>query len=49
MVEAHYNLGVALEQTGKIEDAIRCYQEVLRLKPDYAEAQTRLARLQAAH
>ncbi|HUI06133.1 MAG TPA: tetratricopeptide repeat protein [Verrucomicrobiae bacterium] len=44
----HCNLGNALSRSGKVEDAIHQYEQALRLKPDYAEAQERLARLQAA-
>ena len=43
--ETHYNLGIALGQTGKIEEAIEQYEYALRLKPDYIEAQNALARL----
>ncbi len=39
---AHNNLGVALTQAGKIEEAIAHYQQALRLKPDYAEAHNNL-------
>jgi tetratricopeptide (TPR) repeat protein len=35
---AHYNLGLALMQTGKIEEAIAHYQQALLIKPDYAAA-----------
>jgi tetratricopeptide (TPR) repeat protein len=44
----HYDLGLALEQTGQIEDAIGHYEQALRLKPDYAEARTSLAQLRVA-
>ena len=44
---ADCNLGVALEQTGKIQDAIRHYEQALRIKPDYAEVQNELTRLRA--
>jgi tetratricopeptide (TPR) repeat protein len=36
--EAHYNLGIALEQNGRIDEAITRYQEAVQEKPDYAEA-----------
>jgi len=35
---AHNNLGVALEQQGKIREAVAHYTEALRIKPDNAEA-----------
>ena len=39
---AHYNLGIALEQTGKTEEAIAHYEQALRIKPNYAEAHNNL-------
>ena len=41
-LRAHYSLGIALEQSGRIEEAITCYEQVLRMDPDYAEAHNRL-------
>jgi len=41
---AHYNLGNALVRKGQTDEAIRQYHEVVRLKPDYAEAHSSLAR-----
>ena len=35
---AHSNLGVALAQTGEIEEAITQYEEALRIEPDLADA-----------
>jgi len=35
---AHNNLGNALEQTGRVAEAIKEYQQTLLLKPDYAVA-----------
>jgi tetratricopeptide (TPR) repeat protein len=34
----HLSLGFALEQRGKLKEAMTHYSEALRLKPDYAEA-----------
>jgi tetratricopeptide (TPR) repeat protein len=34
---AHSNLGVALAQTGKVQEAITHYEQALRIKPDYAK------------
>jgi tetratricopeptide (TPR) repeat protein len=36
--EAHNNLGLALAQQGRIDEAIRHYSEAIRLLPDYFEA-----------
>ena len=36
--EAHNNLGVLCEQLRRTDEAIACYQESLRIKPDYLEA-----------
>jgi hypothetical protein len=38
---------VALEKLGRARDAITHHEEALRIKPDYADAQIALARLQA--
>jgi tetratricopeptide (TPR) repeat protein len=40
--EAHYNLGVALRQAGRIEEAIGHYEQAVRLQPDYAMAHINL-------
>ncbi|MCX6915484.1 MAG: tetratricopeptide repeat protein, partial [Verrucomicrobia bacterium] len=37
---AHYNLGVAPNKQGQMDEAIRQFQEALRLKPSNAEAHT---------
>jgi cytochrome c-type biogenesis protein CcmH/NrfG len=34
----HYNLGVALAQKARLDDAIEQYQTALKIKPDYIEA-----------
>jgi tetratricopeptide (TPR) repeat protein len=38
----HYNLGRALTDEGRTDEAIAQYREALRLKPDYAEAHSNL-------
>ncbi|MEJ2430175.1 MAG: tetratricopeptide repeat protein [Deltaproteobacteria bacterium] len=38
----NYNLGTALDKQGRTDDAIKHYQEALRIKPDYAEAHNNL-------
>ena len=40
--DAHNNLGIALYQQGRAAEAIREFQEALRLKPDYADARRNL-------
>jgi tetratricopeptide (TPR) repeat protein len=35
---AHNNMGFALAQTGRLEEAIRQYEQALRIKPDLTEA-----------
>ena len=39
---AHNNLGVALKDMGKRDEAIACYRRALQLRPDYAEAHSNL-------
>ena len=39
---AHHNLGVALADEGRANDAIAQFQESLRIRPDYAQARTDL-------
>ena len=41
-VQAHYNLGVALQMLGNHRDATNSYREVVRLQPDYAVAYANL-------
>ena len=40
--EAHNNLGIALNDQGKPDEAVACYRRALELKPDYAEAHNNL-------
>ena len=39
---AHINFGAALVDKGQIDEAIRLFQEAIRLKPDYADAHNNL-------
>jgi len=39
---AHNNLGAALVQAGRLEDALAQYEQALRIKPDYATAHNNL-------
>ncbi len=41
--DTHNNLGIVLQQRGKIEDAIAQYEHALRISPNYAEAHNNLA------
>ncbi len=40
--DAHKNLGVALDKKGQTDEAIRQYQEAIRLKPGDADAHNNL-------
>ena len=40
--QAHNNLGNALREQGKLEEAVASLQQALRFKPDYAEAHNNL-------
>src|SRR5947208_10830317 len=44
---AHYNLGIALNERGKTDEAIGHYQQAIELRPVYAEAHYNLGRLLA--
>jgi tetratricopeptide (TPR) repeat protein len=46
-VEAHYNLAMALEKTGRVREAIEHYELALRIRPDFVQAQDALARARA--
>ena len=41
-VDAHFNLGNALQEQGRLDEAIAHYQRALALKPGYAEAHNNL-------
>ena len=41
--DSYYNLGVILQDQGKLEGAIEAYQKVISFKPDYAEAHYNMA------
>ena len=40
--EAYSNLGNALRDQGKLDEAIAAYRQAIRIKPDYAEAYSNL-------
>jgi tetratricopeptide (TPR) repeat protein len=40
---SHSNFGIALDEQGKVVEAIAAYREAIRLKPDFAEAHHNLA------
>jgi len=44
---AYYNLGIALSERGKTDEAIAHYQQAIRLRPSYVEAHYNLGRLLA--
>ena len=46
---AHHNLGFALAQIGKFQEAIGQYEQALRIKPDYADAHYNLGFALAAN
>ena len=37
-VDAHYNMGIALQDLGDYEKSIKAYKKAISLKPDYADA-----------
>ena len=40
--EAHYNLGNAVKDQGKLSEAVAIYRKAIAIKPDYAEAHNNL-------
>jgi len=46
-VETHYQAGVAFQSVGDWEKAAREYEQVILVKPNYKDAQTRLAEVKA--
>ena len=40
--DAHFNRGNALQEQGKLEEAIAAYRAAIRLQPDYADAHDNL-------
>ena len=44
-VEAHHNLGIALDNLGQLEEAIQSYTKALELKPDFETAHESLIRI----
>jgi tetratricopeptide (TPR) repeat protein len=45
----HFNLGIALEQLGRYEDAKTCYRAAIGRDPAYILAQQRLSKLESAY
>ena len=43
--EAHYNLGNALFQKGRVDEAMAQFKEALEIKPNYAEAHHNLGNI----
>ena len=47
--EAQGNLGVALLECNRVQEALSCFQRALALKPDYAEVHNMLGNVQLDH
>ena len=46
---AHSNLGLALQELGKLDDAASTFREAVRIKPDFAEAYSNLGTVSYTH
>jgi Flp pilus assembly protein TadD len=44
---AHYQLGVAYRELGRLDDAVRCWQDALKVSPNSADAHAALAEVLA--
>jgi tetratricopeptide (TPR) repeat protein len=47
IAEAHFGLGNALFNLGRIDEAIACYEEALRRRPGFAAAEDNLGKVRA--
>src|SRR5690606_40873225 len=45
--QAHYNRGNALAKAGKLDEAIKAYDEALRRQPDFEDAEANRALVEA--
>lgn len=45
LLEAHYNLALALQEQGELEEAIASYQNLLELNPNYGEVYLNLGKI----
>jgi len=40
--DAHYNLAVVYQRQGRVQEAVKCYERVVEIKPDRLEALSNL-------